>query len=220
MGTLGGSEVDVDWLQLLSSATLGSVLGLLAKEVLDALREKRAHRAELQKRYFDTKLDATLRAVRQIKTASSTLRTFVTIVRENEDTNGWIEPNLLNSVTRSMTAPLQRINDETAGVISLLGFYYDDDMVQLVESATPTPLLQKISEFIFRIGEILRARAVLDSTPPPPAQVQTAAQTIITTNEQELKGNIADLEKLAGALDQLANKVVGRMRENYKDVKF
>src|SRR6185369_14992161 len=163
----------MDWLQFLASAAIGSLLGLLAKEAIDWLRAERAHRLDLRRRYFDAKLDATIRVIKQIKTATSVLRAFTKLVKENEDTGGWIHPVLLNIVSNSFGKSGDQLNQEAAGMIALLGFYYDEDVARLAETGggAPTPLLQKFSEFMFRIEKIGEAQNVLNAPVEPPPDV-------------------------------------------------
>jgi hypothetical protein len=64
----------MNWLEYLGTAAVGSFIGLIAKELLDLLKARTAHRRELQKRYFDAKLEHTIEALRVLKAASITLR--------------------------------------------------------------------------------------------------------------------------------------------------
>lgn len=212
----------MDWLQFLASAAIGSLLGLLAKEGIDWLRAERAHRLELQRRYFDAKLDATIRVIRQIKTATANLRSFAKLVKENEETSGWIHPVILNSVSQSFGKGGERINEEAAGMVALLGFYYDDDLQRLAESGgePQTPLLQKFSEFMYHIEQSTEAQQVLNAQPAPPAEVLEIARKKVDFHDQAMKASIEGVASLADALDKLANSVVARMRDDYKHVRF
>ena len=210
----------MDWLYLLSSAGIGALLALLAKELIDYLRAEKSHRNELQRKYFDAKLDATIRIIRQMKTGTSNLKAFVKLVKENEETNGWIQPTLIGAVGQSWSESVQRVNEEAAGVSALLGFYYDDELAKLVESGSgaPTPLLQKLSEFMGRLEAITNARNVLASEAP--AEMKDTAEKIIALNEQELRANINEMDKLAQTLDDLSDQVVKKMRESYHGIRF
>jgi hypothetical protein len=212
----------MDWLKFLASAAIGSLLGLLAKEGIDWLRAERAHRLELRQRYFDAKLDATIRVIKQMKSATSTLRTFIKLVKENEETGGWIHPALLNNVSQSFGKSSEQVNQEAAGMVALLGFYYDDELVRLAETGggAPTPLLQKLSEFMFHIEKSMEAQNVLRAVPPPPQEIKEIAEKAVKFHDQELKSSITELAKLADSLDDLSNRVVKRMREDYKGIRF
>ncbi len=212
----------MDWLPLLSSAAIGSLLALLAKEGIDWLRAERSHRLELRTRYFDAKLDATIRVIKQLKTATMTLRSFTTFVKENEETGGWLHPGLLNIVSQSWGKSSDAVNQEAAGMVALLGFYYDDEVARLAESGggAPTPLLQKFSEFFFHVEKSTEAQNVLNQAVPPPPDVKEVAQKVLEFHDQQVKASIGDLAKLADALDELANRLVRRMREDYKGIRF
>jgi hypothetical protein len=206
----------------LGSAAIGSLLGLLIKEGIDFLRAEKAHRNEMQRRYFDAKLEASLRAIQQLKSNTSALKAVFNMVHNNEKTGGWIDPGLLNVTLQSVSTTLQRVNDQTAGVIALLGFYYDDDLVRLVESgATPSvPLLQKMSEFGARVAHLVQVRHVLEVTPDVPEDLRAAVEKQAADNEQEIQLVIGDLSKISDALDELSNEVVRRMRDSYLAIRI
>lgn len=212
----------MDWLALLSSAAIGSLLALLAKEGIDWLRAERSHRLELRQRYFDAKLDATIRVIKQLKTATMTLRSFTTLVKENEETGGWLHPGLLNIVSQSWGKGAETINQEAAGMIALLGFYYDDEVARLAESGggTPTPLLQKFSEFFYHIEKSTEAQNVLNQAVPPPPEMREVAEKVVAFHDQQMKASIGDLARLADAFDELANRLVRRMKEDYSGIRF
>ncbi|MEA2337905.1 MAG: hypothetical protein QOE82_1912, partial [Thermoanaerobaculia bacterium] len=211
-----------DWLALLSSAAIGSLLGLLAKEGIDWLRAERSHRLELRTRYFDAKLDATIRVIKQLKTATIMLRSFTTLVKENEETGGWIHPGLLNIVSQSWGRGSESVNEEAAGMVALIGFYYDDEVARVAETGggTPTPLLQKFSEFFFHVEKSIEAQNVLNQTVPPPPDLREVAEKARAFHDQQVTASIGDLAKLADALDELANRLVRRMRDDYKGIRF
>ena len=105
----------MNWLAFLSSAAIGSLLGLLAKEGIDWLRAERTHRLELRQRYFDAKLDATIRVIRQMKHATAALRSFTSLVKENEESGGWIHPSLLGVVTQSFGKNGEKVTTSSPG---------------------------------------------------------------------------------------------------------
>ncbi len=212
----------VKWLEFLASAAVGSLLGILLKEGIDWLRAERHHRLELRQRYFDAKLDATIRVIRQMKTATAALRSFTKLVKENEETGGWIHPHMPNIVSQSFGKSGERVNEDAAGMVALLGFYYDDEVAQLAESGggAPTPLLQKMSEFMFHAQKSTEAQNVLNQTVPPPPEIKDIAEKLVAFHDQELKASVDDLAKLADALDATANRLVARMRQDYESIRF
>src|SRR5207237_6494507 len=192
------------------------------KEAIDWLRTERTHRLDLRRRYFDAKLDATVRVSEQIKTGTSVVRAFTKLVKENEDSGGWIHPALLNMISNSFGKSGEQLNQDAAGMTALLGFYYDEDVARLAETGggAPTPLLQKFSEFMFRLEKITEAQNMLNAPVPPPDEVKDIAQKTIRFHEKELKANVGELAKLADAFDELANRLVRRTREDFKDIRF
>jgi DNA-binding transcriptional MerR regulator len=209
-------------LTILGSAAIGSLLGLLVKEGIDYLRSEKAHRNEMQRRYFDAKLDATLRAIQQMKSNTSALKAVLNVLRQNEEMGGWIHPELLNTSFQGMTQTLQRINEQAAGVIALLGFYYDDSMVRLAEggSSPPVPLLQKMSELIARIGNVVQVRLLLASTPDAPADIRSAVEKQADEQDAEIRIVIGELSKIANSLDELSDEVIRRMRAAYEGIRL
>src|SRR5207237_6041489 len=192
------------------------------KEAIDWLRTERTHRLDLRRRYFDAKWDATVRVIKQIKTATSVVRAFTKLVKENEDSGGWIHPALLNMISNSFGKSGEQLNQDAAGMAALLGFYYDEEVARLAETGggTPTPLLQKFSEFLFRLEKIAEAQNVLNATVQPPSEIKDIAEKVIEFHQQELSANVGELAKLADAFDKLANRLVRRTREDFKDIRF
>ena len=210
----------MNWLEFLASAAIGSLLGLLAKEGIDWLRAERNHRLELRQRYFDAKLDATIRVIRQMKNATTSLRSFTNLVKENEESGGWIHPGLLSIVTQSFGKNGEKVNEEAAGMSALLGFYYDDELANMAGLNSPTPFLQKLSEFMFHIEKSTEAQNVLNATVPPPPEVREIAEKLVAFHDEQMKATVPEMEKFADALDELANEVVRRMRKDFKGIRF
>jgi hypothetical protein len=210
----------LSWLEFLASAAIGSLLGLLAKEGIDWLRAERNHRLDLRQRFFDAKLDATIRVIRQMKNATTALRGFTSLVKENEESGGWIHPTLLNIVTQSFGKNGEKINEEAAGVSALLGFYYDDELARMAGLNSPTPLLQKLSEFMYHIEKSTEAQNVLDAPIPPSPDVRETAERLVQFHDEQMKATVPEMAKFADALDELANEVVRRMRRDFKDIRF
>lgn len=176
----------------------------------------------MQRRYFDLKLDATLRAIQQLKSNTSMLRSALNLMRHNEETGGWIHPGILNTALQDMSDTLRRINEQTAGVIALLGFYYDDDLVRLVESSSgpSVPLLQKMSEFLARVTRIAEMRQLLEATPAAPAELRATVEQQARDQDREIQLVIRDLAQIGDALDELANETIRRMRDAYGKIRI
>src|SRR4051794_38441981 len=150
------------------------------------------------------------------------LRSFTTLVKENEETGGWLHPGLLNIVSQSWGKGTEIVNQEAAGMVALIGFYYDDEVARVAESGggTPTPLLQKFSEFFFHVEKSTEAQNVLNQSVPPPPDIKDAAERALAFHDQKVKASIGDLAKLADELDELANRLVRRMRVDYNGIRF
>jgi hypothetical protein len=210
----------MDWLQFLASAAIGSLLGLLAKEGIDWLRAERSHRLELQGRYFDAKLDATIKVIRQLKTSTSTIRGFTTIVKENEETGGWIHPALLSSLSQSFGKSGEKVNEDAAGMFALLGFYYDEELAQLANLKSPTPFLHKLSEFMFNLEKATELQNMLDAAVDAPVEIKESVEKTVQAHEDRVKVLAPELAQFADSLDELANQVIARMRKDFKKVSF
>ncbi len=210
----------MDWLEFLASAAIGSLLGLLAKEGIDFLRAERSHRLLLQSKYFDSKLDATIKVIKQLKTSTSTLRSFTTIVKENEETGGWIHPMLLNVVTQNFGKSGEKVNEEAAGMAALLGFYYDEELARLANLKSPTPFLHKLSEFMFHLEKASEIQGMLNAAPDAPAEVRESAEKQVQVHEDRVKALAPELAQFADSLDDLANQVIARMQKDFKTIRF
>jgi hypothetical protein len=62
----------MDWISLVA----GSFIGVVAKELVDIWKGRLVHRRDLQRRYFDAKLEHTLAAVTFLKSASAVVRSM------------------------------------------------------------------------------------------------------------------------------------------------
>lgn len=212
----------MDWLALLGPGAIGVVLGIVGKELFGWLRAERDHRLQLRGKFFDAKLEASILIIRQLKTAAMTLRAFTTLVKENEETGGYLHPTILNSLSQSWGKSIEGVNQEAAGTIALLGFYYDEEVVRLADSSEglPTPLFQKLSEFLYHVENSTQAQNVLNQPVPPSPDLAKAAEERVAFHDQQMRAAITDLSKLADALNDLANRLVTRMKEDYKGVRF
>ncbi len=215
---LDGRRMDV--FQFLASAAIGSLLGLLAKEGIDFLRSERTHRLQLQSKYFDAKLDATIKVIKQLKTSTSTLRSFTTLVKENEESGGWIHPALFQAVTNSFGKSGEKVNEDAAGVAALLGFYYDEELARLAGLKSPTPFLHKLSEFIWNLERASEVQQMLSAAPDAPAELKESAEKTMHGYEERVKALAPELAKFADSLDELANQVVARMKKDFKTISF
>src|SRR3954447_25805158 len=116
------------WLTAFSSGALGVVIGWVVKEVVDFLKRKESHRAELQKRFFDVQLETTLRAMQMIKTSSSGLRVMLELVRNDIAAGGnSVQPDIMVGTLQNIQEELKRVSENAAGAIALLGFFQGEE---------------------------------------------------------------------------------------------
>jgi len=155
-----------------------------------------------------------------MKNATTSLRSFTTLVKENEESCGWIHPVLLGIVTQSFGKNGEKINEQAAGMSALLGFYYDDELANMAGLNSPTPFLQKLSEFMFHIEKSTEAQNVLNATVPPCTEVREIAEKLVAFHDEQMKATVPEMAKFADALDELANEVVRRMRKDFKGIRF
>jgi hypothetical protein len=205
-----------------ASAAIGSLLSLLIKEGIDWLRAERSHRLDLRRRYFDAKLDATTRVIRLIKTASGNLRHIMTIIKETAETNVILNTTITDQIARSHSESLKRVTEEATGMLAVMGFYYDDELQLLTQTANtgPTPLVQKMSEFIQHVALHAEARQVLDRQPPPPDDIIEIAHHRLAEYDAKVGQDIIDLARIADDLDETANTIVRRMRKDFDPIRF
>src|SRR6266508_958235 len=111
-------------------------------------------------------------------TSTSTLRSFTTIVKENEESGGWIHPMLLNVVTQSFGKSGEKVNEEAAGMSALLGFYYDEELARLANLKSPTPFLHKLSEFMFHLEKASEIQGMLNAATDAPVEIRESAEKI------------------------------------------
>jgi hypothetical protein len=209
MTTLGYDR-GMAWMEVLGSAAIGSLLGLLAKEGLDFLRSERAHRLELQRRYFDAKLNATIQIIRQTKTATASLRRLLSLIHSHEATPNYIRPEFFRSMGESETNALQQIQHETVGTASLLGFYFDHDVRALIEDVEPTALqvTQEFSKLMHYGDEREKARAV-----DPPTEESTFA---VAFYDAAVRDQVTILLDQVNTVDQNSDRLVRRLRAEYE----
>lgn len=210
----------MDWSHLVASAAIGSLLSLLAKEAIDWLRAERAHRLDLHRRYFDAKLDATLRIIKMVKTITSTLRQTISMARDLA--HGPVEESYLNQIAESHQQSVQRVRDEATGMLAVVGFYYDDELQRLVltTNVSPTALLQKITAFVRNVQACVEARQTIDQEPPAPDDILQIAYHRLAEYDAKVQRDIADLVTMADSFDATADAIVTRMRRDFDKIRF
>lgn len=203
-------------------AALGSLLGLLAKELLEWWRSERGHRLELRQRYFDAKLDATLRVIRLIKTVSANLRHMMGIINEATQAQVTIDTRITDQIAQSHSEAIKRVTDEAVGMLAVIGFYYDDELQHLAQTANtgPMPLLMKLGDFHQHVALHADAREALDRQPPPPDEILEIARHRLAEFDAKVIQDITDLARIADELDETANTIVRRMRRDFKGIRF
>jgi hypothetical protein len=204
------------WLTALSSGALGVVIGWVIKEVVDFLKRKEAHRAELQKRFFDVQLETTLRAMQMIKTSSSGLRVMLELVRNDIAAGGnSVQPDIMVGTMQNIQEELKRVAENAAGAIALLGFFQGEELAKNADQtgqAAMVPITQKITSVF---GKMAAHRAAVEALPEA-QQEPTFAQNVKA--DEALQQDAEDARKLAVALDAKADELTAELRKRYKGV--
>lgn len=177
---------------------------------MEFLRAERGQRLELQRRYFDAKLEATIQIIRQAKTATAGLRRLLALVHSHEATDQRIRPEFFNSLGESEAASMQQVQKEAVGAASLLGFYYDDEVKSLLEDAEPTTL-----EVTQAFSKLMQYADLRDQ-----ARAQEPKTDDVTLAEAFYDAAVRDQATLllhqVNAVDQNCDRLIHRLRAEYE----
>jgi len=204
------------WLTALSSGALGVVIGWVVKEVIEFLKRKESHRADLQKRFFDVQLETTLRAMQMIKTSSSGLRVMLELVRNDIAAGGnLVQPDIMVGTMNNIQDELKRVSENAAGAIALLGFFQGEELAKRTDQtgqAAMVPITQKITSVF---GKMTAHRAAVEGLPEAQQEL-TFAQNVKA--DAALQQDAEDARKLTVALDAKADELTAELRKRYKGV--
>ena len=209
-------EVAVALIQLLSTGSLGVVVGWLVKEGVDFLKRKEAHRADLQKRFFDVQLETTLRAMQMIKTSTSGLRVMLELVRNDIAAGGnSVVPDIMVGTMQNIQDELKRVAENAAGAIALLGFFQGEELAKRVDQTGQTAMVPITQKMTSVFGKMTAHRAAVKGFPEA-QQEPTFAQNVKA--DAALQAEAEEVSKLAVALDAKADELTDELRKRYKGV--
>jgi hypothetical protein len=188
------------------------------KEVVDFLKRKEAHRAELQNRFFDVQLETTLKALQMIKTASSGLRVMLELVQSDIAAGGnSVQPDIMVGTVQNIQEELKRVADNAAGAIALLGFFQGQTVAKKADQtgqAAMVPITQKITSVF---GKVAAHRSAVRWLPEQ-QQEPTFAQNVKA--DAVLQSDAHDARDLAVALDARVDELTAELRKRYKALSY
>lgn len=174
------------WIEILGYTSSGTLLGLLAKAVFDALHAERAHILELRRHYFDKKLDLTIKGLTDTKMLTSSLRSLCALYKKGIDSSGSFHPQVISTMSQGIAETAMRLKQSDLTASASFGFLYgklfftaDDEMrknlsrisdlmSELMRKADTTPELlsriktcDKAAEMLPEIKEILSSYLLL-----------------------------------------------------------
>ena len=203
-------------IELLSSGSVGIVVGWLAKEVLEFLKTKAAHREELQKRFFDERLAMTLKALKLMKTSATSLRTTYTLVQADVATGGAsIDPGMIAETLQSYAEQTKRMGEEASGAYALLRFFHGEKIAQKADAAADETVLpiMRVSSSIF--GKLGRINEEVEGLPAE-AQAETRRKAILAWTD--LQTDAQEALRLAKLADDRVDEIIDELRGVYKSV--
>lgn len=127
----------MNWGELITGGAIGSALGFLGKEVFDVIKINRSHSLELKKRYFDLKINTSLEAIKEWKVVTQKSMQFFEVLRlatKRED----IPPSVVQEFYTNYQRSIERLNQETKNVTTVLQFFYDSSRLKQLDDIGAT----------------------------------------------------------------------------------
>lgn len=201
---------------VLSSGAIGIVIGWVAKELMEFVKRKEAHRSELQKRFFDERLAMTLKAVQMMKTSSSLLRSMLKLIQADIAAGGnSIDAGIMVNTLQNSEVEIKRVAENAAGAVALLRFFHGDRIATRADDAARGAMVPIVQKITVVFGKMTALRGLVQELPD---DQQDAAFSQAVLADAELQATATDALKLAEALDERADEIVRDLREVYKPV--
>jgi hypothetical protein len=200
----------------LGTGALGAVVGWVAKEVIDFFKAKQAVRHDLQKRFFDVRLEATLKALQKMKTASSALHMTLHILQKDIASGGnSVNPAVMVETLAAYQAEIKAVSDNAAGAVALFRFFQGETIATKAEQAGQTVVMPVLQGMEVMFSTLSAHRKAVESLP---ANQQEPAFAQAVKADSQLQGDSAKLLALAKALDERVDGLTDELREIYKPV--
>jgi hypothetical protein len=202
------------WSELLGYTASGTVLGLAAKAILDVVLAERSHTLELRRRFFDTKLEASLAAIREVKVATSLLRIQCALFRRSLQPVGSVHPKILEAMSQSIQETADRFKHSSLGEAwATLGFFYGDRVFASDKGMRDQVmrLVERISQLSF-IGDSMAESLshARTASVPDPGMAATLLEHIGKVLLQ-----INQLDEEARALDDLVDRLTPELSRSF-----
>jgi len=201
------------WLTVLSSGALGVVIGWIVKEMIDFWKRKEAHRAELQKRFFDAQLETTLKALQRLKTLSASIRTTTELVAADVAAGGTTNSEIMAGTFRNADEEIKRVNENALGAIALLGFFYGEAVAGQADEAgrsAMTPIVQNMSIVFENMPNHW------SSVSEMPEDQRSAALVTRVKADTVTQAAAAEAVRYAVALDRRVDEITSNLRKKYR----
>ena len=201
---------------LLSSGALGIVVGWVAKELMDLVKRKLAHRHDLQRRFFEERLASSLKAMQMMKTSSSSLRGTMRVIERDIASGGTaIDRGIIEDTLKAYQENMRRMTETSLGALALLRFFHGETVAAKSDAAERDivlPTMEKMSAIFKRMSEINQVVEELPDTQ------RSAAYARALLNDANLQRHATDALNLATRLDTVADEIINDLRELYKPV--
>lgn len=201
-------------LDALLGGLVGSILTVVARELLEILRDSKLHSYSLQKYYFEKKL-------KSAEAASSvwlkSTRTFAGLEGLYEqlslDDNEKIDEEVFQMIHESFSQQLNTLYKETDEIANSIFLYFDIDDKEFFDNEPLAKLIEKLSKIKSLNDKLDR---LFDLEEKFGAQESTTFKNEIIDTKIEIREEFSKLGKILKATKQSTLKLLKRARSEMK----
>lgn len=186
-------------IEAVAYTSLGTVIGLFVKWLLDAINAERAHRLELRKRLFDKQLEMTIAGVRDAKSATSLLLSTCQILKQVVCNPLTVNPEIATGMVDGIQRAGERLKETDLSASSSFGLFYGDIFNKSEKESRE--IVSKISLAMSQVKNAMESMSSQLSEVKANDENKEKVIAVVVESLGKLGTAIMELEKLAQSLD-------------------
>jgi hypothetical protein len=186
-------------IEAVAYTSLGTVIGLFVKWLLDAINAERAHKLDLRKRLFDKQLELTIAGVRDAKSATSLLLSTCQILNHVVCNPLTVHPEVVTGMVDGIQKAGERLKEADISASSSFGLFYGDIFNKSEKESRK--IVSKISLAMSQVKNAMDSMSSQLSELKASNDDKEKAVTVVVESLGKLGTAIIELEKLAQSLD-------------------
>jgi hypothetical protein len=186
-------------IEAVAYTSLGTVIGLFVKWLLDAINAERAHKLDLRKRFFDKQLELTIAGVRDAKSATSLLLSTCQILNHVVCNPLTVHPEVVTGMIDGIQRAGERIKEADISASSSFGLFYGDIFNKSEKESRK--IVIKISLAMSQVKNAMDSMSSQLSELKASNDDKEKAVAVVVESLGKLGTAIIELEKLAQSLD-------------------